>query len=111
MMEVWVSLNFLTARQVRKTTKRYGYMTLFKRGTMPTILVRLRWDEHFRRRHPVLGRISGTWLGRAVVSLMSSAPTFLVTPMDFLVSKGDSPWIEQLVAWRRSKSLEIGSES
>ena len=82
---VWRSLNFVTARQVRRIFSRSDFVVQFKKGTMLKSIVRLNNDAEFHSRHAVLGRIASNSLMLFFLKRIFSLPYWIATPMDFIV--------------------------
>jgi len=82
---VWKSLNFVTARQVRRIFSRSDFVVQFKKGTMLKSIVRLNDDAEFNSRHAVLGRIASNSLLLSLLKRIFSLPYWIATPMDFIV--------------------------
>lgn len=82
---VWKSLNFVTARQVRRIFSRSDFVVQFKRGTMLRSIVRLNDDAEFHSRHAVLGWIASNPLLLSLLKRTFSLPYWIATPMDFIV--------------------------
>lgn len=82
---VWKSLNFVTARQVRRIFSRSDFSVHFRKGIMLKSIVRLNDDAEFHSRHPVLGRIASNSILLFLLKLIFSLPYWITTPMDFIV--------------------------
>ena len=86
---VWRSLNFVTARQVRKSSESNGMVCLFRQGTMSSSIRRLASDHQFAGRHALLARLVRNKLVNKAVVKCLSLPVVLATPMEFIIG-GDS---------------------
>ena len=86
---VWRSLNFVTARQVRKSSESNGMVCLFRQGTMSASIRRLASDHQFAGRHALLARLVRNKLVNKAVVKCLSLPVVLATPMEFIIG-GDS---------------------
>ncbi len=82
---VWKSLNFVTARQVRRIFSRSDFVVQFKKGTMLKSIVRLNNDAEFHNRHALLGRIASNSIMLFLLKRIFSLPYWVATPMDFIV--------------------------
>jgi 2-polyprenyl-3-methyl-5-hydroxy-6-metoxy-1,4-benzoquinol methylase len=82
---IWKSLNFITARQVKRNIRENGMSVVFRSGTMAASIVRLRNEEIFAARHKTLGKIFSINAIYLVVRTVLNLPTSLATPMDFYV--------------------------
>ena len=82
---LWQSLNFVTAREVRRIAARQGAVVSFERGLLGDTMDRFAEPE-FARRHPALARLAGV-LG-ALAPVLRRVPPTLATPM--------------IVSWRNS---------
>jgi SAM-dependent methyltransferase len=75
---LWRSLNFVTARQVRRVAARHGATVDFERGVLADAFDRF-GEPEFARRHRVLARLAGPL--RAITPLVRRIPPSLATPM------------------------------
>jgi 2-polyprenyl-3-methyl-5-hydroxy-6-metoxy-1,4-benzoquinol methylase len=78
---LWISLNFVTARQIRQMSTISGLDVQFRRGVMAQSFNRLLKDPKFAARHSVLARLSRYRLFNGLVKL----PYWLGTPMNFVM--------------------------
>ena len=83
--DVWNSLNFVTARQIRQWSTELGLTTQFRSGALATSIERLGTDAEFRARHRALATV-----GKALVTMRATAalrrlPASWSTPMDFIM--------------------------
>lgn len=77
---LWQSLNFVTARQVRRIARDRGATVTFEKGLLAEAVARLSEPE-FAARHGALGRVAGV-LGIAV-PVLRRLPASASTPMLF----------------------------
>jgi SAM-dependent methyltransferase len=75
---LWQSINFVTAREVRRIAARQGAEVSFERGLLGDTMERFAEPE-FARRHPALARLAGV-LG-AIAPVLRRVPPALATPM------------------------------
>jgi hypothetical protein len=83
---LWESLNFVTARQVRRWARRAGVEVRFDRGVLAEAVERFLADPVFAERHAGLGRVVRLLQRLGVVPLLRRLPTGAVSPMRFTVS-------------------------
>jgi len=83
---LWDSLNFVTAREVRRIAARRGATVRFERGLLGDAIDRFTEPE-FAARHPALGRVAGV-LG-ALTPALRRLPPGLATPMIMSWHNGD----------------------
>ena len=83
---LWESLNFVTAREVRRIAARQGATVTFERGLLGDAIDRFTEPE-FAARHPALGRVAGV-LG-ALTPALRRLPPGLATPMIVSWRNGD----------------------
>ena len=83
---LWESLNFVTAREVRRIAARRGATVTFERGLLGDAIDRFTEPE-FAARHPALGRVAGV-LG-ALTPALRRLPPGLATPMIVSWRNGD----------------------
>jgi hypothetical protein len=83
---LWESLNFVTARQVRRWARRAGVEVRFDRGVLAEAVERFLADPVFAERHAGLGRIVRLLWRLGVVPLLRRLPPGAVSPMRFTVS-------------------------
>ena len=99
---VWKSLNFITAAQVKRNSKKNDVFCAFRKGTMTTSIRRLRSDETFAARHKWPRRIaSNDFLFKFLVAIFS-LPTSLATPMDFLICSKEQKSSAAVQDWLRA---------
>jgi len=82
---LWASLNFVTARQVKRWAKRREVEVRFDRGVLAESLDRFILDPVFAQRHGRLGSIVGLLRRMGLVGLVRLLPPRLVSPMRFTV--------------------------
>jgi hypothetical protein len=75
---LWRSLNFVTARDVRRIAARHGATVEFERGLLADSIDRFAEPE-FAARHPGIGRVAGA-LG-VLTPALRRLPPGLATPM------------------------------
>lgn len=101
--DVWRSLNFVTAREVREAARELGLQVHFRPGTFAASLERLDTDPEFRRRHRAIGRVAGLLRRTGVLRMMRRLPATWSTPMDFMMVRDGSDagrvarWAEQIL--------------
>ena len=100
---VWRSLNFVTARQVKRNAKLHGLLCEFRRGTMATSIRRLTVDEEFAERHALLALMVRNRILRAVVTRCLSLPVTFATPMEFVVGREDRTNSKCVKAWAQNR--------
>lgn len=96
---LWQSLNFISARQLKKIFCDSDSVVLFKRGQMAKSFIRLSEDEEFKKRHSALGRIAASKIFLAIMKRTLNLPYWLATPMTFAIvhrSKSSEP---RVLAW------------
>lgn len=86
---VWKSLNFVTASQVKRNSRKNDVFCAFRKGTMTTSIRRLRSDQTFAARHKWPRRIASNDLFFRFLMTIFSLPTSLATPMNFLICLKD----------------------
>jgi SAM-dependent methyltransferase len=80
----WRSLNFVTARQLRKQARQHGLSIAFRPGTMADAVQRLESDRQFASRHEgVATRLAAAMLGLGFGSALRHLPTSVASPMTF----------------------------
>ena len=85
---LWASLNWITARDIRRFADRHGLVVEFSEGELAKSLQRLRQDTAFARRQrgPVVGAVR--LLDRVgVAGLLARIPATMMTPMTFTISR------------------------
>lgn len=75
---LWQSLNFVTARQVRRVAERHGATVDFERGVLADAFDRF-GEPEFAQRHRILARLAGPI--RVVTPLLRRIPPSMATPM------------------------------
>ena len=83
---LWESLNFVTARQVRRWARRASAEVRFDRGVLAEAVERFLADPVFAERHAGLGRVVRLLQRLGVVPLLRRLPAGLVSPMRFTVA-------------------------
>jgi SAM-dependent methyltransferase len=89
---VWESLNWITARDIRRFAGRYGLRVEFRTGELARALKRLEQDPAFARRQrgPVVGALRlVNRLGLA--KPLSRIPPAWMTPMTFTITRPSEP--------------------
>lgn len=80
--ELWESLNFITARKIRRFARENGLVVTFDRGMLAASLRRLESDQMFAGRHPVWVRaIQGVIRSLGLTPLIETIPPGAATPM------------------------------
>jgi SAM-dependent methyltransferase len=87
---LWASLNFVTARQVRRWASRSGVEARFARGVLAEALDRFVSDPVFAQRHGGLGAAVRLLRRLGLVGLVRRLPARLVSPMRFTVAAAPS---------------------
>ena len=82
---LWKSLNFITASRVRSFGKKNSFVVVLRKGTMAKSLRRINDDSEFQKRHRVIARMMRFPVISATLIRIFSLPTWLATPMDFLI--------------------------
>lgn len=100
---VWLSLNFVTARRVKRNAIRNGLVCSFRRGTMASSIKRLTVDERFAERHESLARLVRKKQVAAVVTRFLSIPVMLATPMDFVIHKSGGEVNASVNTWLQNR--------
>ena len=80
---LWESLNFVTARQVRRWARRASTEVRFDRGVLAEAVERFLADPVFAERHAGLGRVVRLLQRLGVVPLLRRLPAGLMSPMRF----------------------------
>jgi len=83
---LWESLNFVTARQVRRWARRASVEVRFDRGVLAEAVERFLADPVFAERHAGLGRVVRLLQRLGVVPLLRGLPARIVSPMRFTVT-------------------------
>ena len=96
---LWKSLNFVTARRVRLNATRHGMTCQYRRGTMSTSIQRLKIDEQFASRHQAITRLVNNPLIFKILIKVLSLPTWLATPMDFVICHQSYKDDENIKKW------------
>jgi len=99
---VWRSLNFVTARQVKRNAIQNGYLCIFRRGTMASSIKRLSSDQQFAARHALLARLVRNKVVRTIAVRGLSLPVQIATPMDFLICGEMRANSKSVKAWLRN---------
>lgn len=86
---VWKSLNFITAINVMRSSKKLGALVIFRRGLLCEALTRLYDDPAYARRHPTVFRWAKILTKLRLLKLLTLLPPIIATPMIFV--------------WKRSK--------
>ena len=86
--DIWNSLNFVTARQVRQWSADLGLTTEFRSGALATSIDRLGTDTEFRARHRVLATIGKVLVTVRATDALRRLPASWSTPMDFVMYTG-----------------------
>jgi 2-polyprenyl-3-methyl-5-hydroxy-6-metoxy-1,4-benzoquinol methylase len=84
--DVWKSLNFITARKVRRWARELGLTTNFRSGALAASIERLGTDAEFRSRHRALAVLGRVLVTSRMTSLIRRLPATWSTPMDFVMS-------------------------
>lgn len=84
---LWSSLNFVTARQVRRWARSAGVDVLFAPGVLAGALDRFVSDAVFAERHRGLGTVVRLLQKLGLVRLVRRIPAGLSSPMRFTVHK------------------------
>lgn len=83
--DLWASLNFITSFRLKNMYRREGMHVAFRRGTMCAGILRLRNEEIFAARHPLLQKVFSVDVIFGLARKVLNIPSSLATPMDFLV--------------------------
>lgn len=82
--DLWRSLNWITARGVRRWAARRGADVRFRTGQIADALERLATDDDFRARHAgVVVTVAGLLDRLRLIRLLRRLPVGLSTPMQF----------------------------
>jgi 2-polyprenyl-3-methyl-5-hydroxy-6-metoxy-1,4-benzoquinol methylase len=87
---LWESLNFITARQVRRWGRRAGVAVRFDRGVLAEALERFLGDEVFAERHAGLAGMVEALRRMRIVPLLRRLPVGVASPMRFTVRARDT---------------------
>ena len=95
---VWLSLNFIRARDVVHIARGHGVEVHFRPAALAKSLERLGSDSGFRERHRVLGGVAAMLRRSHLIAVIRRLPATWSTPMDFLICQ---PTIRQsrLASW------------
>jgi 2-polyprenyl-3-methyl-5-hydroxy-6-metoxy-1,4-benzoquinol methylase len=86
---LWTSLNFVTARRLRRCARRVGLMLIFRPGMMYDAFIRLDHDPTFSARHQgLVARIYSVLKRTGLLGLLRFVPAPMATPMALLASRG-----------------------
>lgn len=88
--EVWASLNFVTAGQVKRWADDSGFRVDFRRGQLADSIERLTRDQEFADRHRSIGRLAGVLQATGVTRVVRHLPAKASTPMEFIVTSDGS---------------------
>jgi 2-polyprenyl-3-methyl-5-hydroxy-6-metoxy-1,4-benzoquinol methylase len=83
---VWLSLNFVTDRHLRRVASTTGSTLHLRRGALATSVERLGTDPEFRRRHRALGGVAAVGRRLGLTALLRRLPASWSTPMDFVLA-------------------------
>jgi 2-polyprenyl-3-methyl-5-hydroxy-6-metoxy-1,4-benzoquinol methylase len=88
--ELWRSLNFVRARDIRTVADDLGMIVEFRSGALATSIERLLVDDEFRARHRLIGRVAGLITSTGAVEVIRRLPATWSTPMDFVLAPPDA---------------------
>ena len=88
--DVWNSLNFVTARQIRQWSTDLGLTTRFRSGALATSVERLGTDTEFRDRHRALAFVGQALVTIRATDVLRRLPATWSTPMDFIMFTGST---------------------
>ena len=80
---LWASLNFITARDVRRSADQLGLSADFEPALLARSLDRLNDDPEFRQRHQWLGKVAAGLQRLGITKALSQLPAGAATPMIF----------------------------
>lgn len=83
---VWASLNFVRARDIRRSATELGLRVDFRGGSLAASIERLGTDLEFRARHRALAVVGRALVATKLTSLLRRIPPSWSTPMDFALS-------------------------
>jgi len=83
--ELWRSINFISAKEVRRICKKHSYVIDFDRETTYKSISRLFYDEKFAERHVWLKYIFGIMKKLRILSWLKLIPAVYATPILFTV--------------------------
>ena len=83
---LWQSLNFVTARQVRRWARTAGVEVRFDRGVLAESVERFLADEDFAERHSGISGVVRVVKRLGAVPLLRRLPASIVSPMRFTVA-------------------------
>lgn len=79
---IWEDFNFVTARRVKRLSRRLGLQVSFDRGVLGQTLQRLQFDDMFRRRHGCLGALLQLNAVQSTLGgIVDRLPGEILTPM------------------------------
>ena len=82
---LWNSLNFITARQVKKIFQSHGFCVRFRKGTMTAGISRVRNEEVFAARHQKLHMLFSNDFVYGITRQIVRVPALAATPMEFII--------------------------
>jgi 2-polyprenyl-3-methyl-5-hydroxy-6-metoxy-1,4-benzoquinol methylase len=100
---LWKSLNFVTARRVRRYAKHHGFSVAFRKGTMLKSFSRLREDSEFLSRHQTLGKLTNNKILYGLLTRVFRLPILIATPMDFIICHDSQKDSDLVLNWLRER--------
>lgn len=82
---LWNSLNFITARRIKRIFLSNGLKVCFRKGTMVAGISRVRNEEIFAARHKKLHWLFSNDLIYEITHRILRVPVLIASPMDFIV--------------------------
>jgi hypothetical protein len=82
---LWNSLNFITARRVKKMFRNHGLYVYFRKGTMTAGISRVRNEQIFAARHQTLHKLFSNDVVFGITRRIMRVPVLAATPMEIIV--------------------------
>jgi 2-polyprenyl-3-methyl-5-hydroxy-6-metoxy-1,4-benzoquinol methylase len=96
---LWKSLNFVTARDIKRILRGTEFSVTFRKGTMAKSFSRLSSDGEFAKRHKLLARIATNKFASGFLIRILTLPKSLATPMDFVISRKSQKTDTRIKTW------------
>ncbi|MEJ1931457.1 class I SAM-dependent methyltransferase [Nostoc sp. NIES-2111] len=86
--ELWRSLNFITARRIRRIARKRNLSVAFRPGLLHDALTRIEGDPTFLSRHQgIVPRVYKVLKAARLIEVLRHVPPGLATPMSFSCSR------------------------
>lgn len=85
--DLWRSLNFIRAGDVRTWAQEAGLTVDFEQGQLASSIERLTVDKEFAARHRVMSKVAGVMVATRVTRALRRLPAAWSTPMEFTVAR------------------------